>query len=387
MRRLLLVALLLAAGCASIVPFVTLVGLGAHRHGAPWAVSASAVLLVYAPTGLVALAWARERALGAASTLLAWSLALFLVFPVYFPGERRQALSTGIALLGLDTGWLGLPERLASTLPEEPAVARPEVAEAAVVEVAGPPPARAMTEDQIALPYEGEGRRLSLPVTFAHGAAGGGPGGPRELELEMMLDTGATYTTLGREDLRRLGVTIAPDAPTIELHTANGVRTSEVVLLDGVWLGDLEVGGVAIAVCDECVGEGTAGLLGLNVTGGFNLQIDADHREVVFSRREAFDRKLDVRPFTDLDATFTRFPGGRVEVEVTLANRSPRQVERLTASVRCVDPGGAAGAEPGGHWSARLEDVEPGDTVSERRKLPRHDACEQYEIGVLDARW
>lgn len=369
MKRFLLAAWLLIAGVASVVPFLTLIGLGAHRHAAPLAVSGSAVVLVYVPTALVAGTWPKGRALAAGSTLLAWSLALFLLFPVYFPGERRQAMITGIGLLGLDTGWFGLPESLAENLPEEPSLAEPEVAEAAVVRVPEVPAAPPIDEDQIALPYEGEGRRLAIPVLFEHGG--------KELELQMMLDTGATYTTLARKQLRELGVPIPTDAPTIELHTANGTRTSEVVLVDAVWLGDLETGGVAVAVCDECEGDGTVGLLGLNVSGGFNLHIDADHREVVFGRRATFDRKLDVKPFVDLDASFTRFPGGRVEVAVTLGNLAARPIDRFVASIRCGE----------GQWSVQLEDVAPAETVSERRKLPRHEACEQYEIGVLSARW
>lgn len=369
MKRALLVGWLLFAGLASIVPFLTLIGLGAHRHAAPLAVSGSAVVLVYVPAALVAGTWGKEKALAAASTLLAWSLALFLLFPVYFPGERRQAMSTGIGLLGLDSGWFGLPETLAENLPEEPALAEPEVAEAALVEVPEVPAAAPVREDQIALPYEGEGRRLQIPVLFEHAG--------RELEVQMMFDTGATYTTLGRAQLDALGVTIPANAPTIELHTANGVRTSEVVLLDAVWLGDLQTGGVAIAVCDECVGDDTVGLLGLNVSGGYNLHIDADRREVIFSRRAAFDRKLDVKPFVDLDASFTRFPGGRVEVSVTVENLAHRPIERFTTSVRCEDQ----------QWSVQLEGIDADEAVSERRKLPRHEPCAQYEIGVLSARW
>jgi hypothetical protein len=356
-----MIALLVAAGLLSLVPFAALVGLGAHRHAPAWVVSAAAVGLVYAPVVFSASFWRRDRSTGLAATMAAWSLLLFLILPVYFPGERNDGLRTGFGLLGVEPGeWL----------PAEPEVSRREVSSAEVAEVAeAPGPAPELRPDQMALPYEGEGRRMSVPVVFEHGG--------EPLELEMMFDTGATYTTLGTPDLVRLGRPPRDTDPTIELHTANGVRSTRLVLLDQVWLGDLAIDGVAIAVCDDCGGGDTAGLLGLNVSGGFNVGIDADRREVVFGTRERFDRKLDVKPFTELDARFTRFPGGRVEVVVTLENRSDRVIREAVAEVAC---GGNA-------WTVKLQDLSPGASSSERRKLPVHDECEQYEIGFGSARW
>jgi hypothetical protein len=350
------------AGLVSLAPFAVLVGLGAHRHAVPWVVSASAVALVYGPAAIAAVVGHRHRGAGLAGTLLAWSLVLVLVLPVWFPGERNAALRTGLGLLGVDTsGWV---------LPAEPELSRPEIA-AADPEVAPAvsAPAAELRADQIALPYEGEGRRMSVPAVFE--------AGEHTLELEMMFDTGATYTTLGTRDLARLGRTPVDSDPTIELHTANGVRTAQLVLLDRIWLGDLALDSVAIAVCDDCGGGDTAGLLGLNVSGGFNVSIDADRREVVFTERLRFDRKLDIKPFVDLDARFTRFPGGRVEVVVTLDNQAGRPLSEAIASVRCAS----------GAWTVRLRDVADGAVSEQRRKLPDHEACEQYEIGLASAWW
>jgi hypothetical protein len=165
--------------------------------------------------------------------------------------------------------------------------------------------------------------------------------------------------------------------PVIRLHTANGERDARIVMLDGVWLGDLRLEGVAIATCDDCGSSDTAGLLGLNVAGTFNLQIDADRREVVFTRRVEQDRRLDVKPFTDLAATFTRFPGGRVEVSVEVDNLGRRPIEAVTTSVRCRDE----------TWLVELGPVGVGEAGAARRKLPPHEACLQYEIAMHAARW
>ena len=107
-------------------------------------------------------------------------------------------------------------------------------------------------------------------------------------------------------------------------------------LVDQVWLGNLSIDGAAVATCDLCATKDTTGLLGLNVTGGFNFFVDGDRQEVVFTSRFDRDNRLDVSPFIDLSATFTRFPGGRVEVVVNLANRSERTIAQADASIRVV---------------------------------------------------
>ncbi|MEO0602961.1 MAG: retropepsin-like aspartic protease, partial [Myxococcota bacterium] len=211
--------------------------------------------------------------------------------------------------------------------------------------------------------------RMTVPVVFANGS--------REVEVDMMFDTGATYTTLPLSVLAELGIDPGPSDPTIRLHTANGEREAQLVLLDEVWLGDLRLGGVAIATCDDCASTDTAGLLGLNVAGGFNLAIDADRNEVEFTRRRMFDRKLDVKPFSDLSATFTRFPGGRVEVRVTLAAASRRDIDSAVAAIGCADD----------KWKVELDDVLSGEVRTVRRRLPEHVPCDAYEISLHRADW
>jgi hypothetical protein len=353
----------------TLFAYAALLGLGMHRHAAAWATSLTATTLVFGPPMALAAASQRNRMvrLGLGQTL--WALMVVVGMPVYFPGERRVAVTTGVAVMGL--GQLdGLARRVADSLPDEPAVARPSVPVAAsVMTQLAPPPLRALGDGEIALPYDGEGRRMSVPVVFDHG--------DQSLEVYMMLDTGATYTTLPVSVLRELGVPVDEDAPSIVLHTANGTREARIGLLDKVWLGDLALRGVAVATCDNCSSSDTVGLLGLNVAGGFNVNIDADRREVVFSARKAFDRHLDVKPFSDLGATFQRFPGGRVEVSVTLANTAPMPISSAEASVRCKEQ----------RWLVELASITPGQEVEVRRVLPQHDPCDTYEIALDSAHW
>jgi clan AA aspartic protease (TIGR02281 family) len=331
--------------------------------------SGSAILLVSGPAFAVVAAAPRARPLLFPLTLSAWSVALFMALPVYFPGERREAVATGLAVLGLGSDLFGLSDRLIDALPEEPAWATAQIDLAPPITVDALPPAAPLGEDQIALPYEGEGRRLSVRVTFGHGEV--------EREVDMMLDTGATYTTLPHEVLEQLGVTMSDDDPVMQLHTANGDRTARLVLLDHIWLGDLRVGGVAVATCDDCASTDTAGLLGLNVAGGFNVSIDADRKEVVFTRRARFDRQLDIKPFIAIDPSFMQTAGGRVEADVRLENRSSRTIAKATVAIRC----GAS------EWAVEFPEIPAGVRMDAGRRLAPHEACEHYEINLHEAYW
>ncbi len=349
--------------------YAAMLGLGLHRHAEPWVISLCATILVFGPPMAAAAVALRARAPIFGLLVAAWSVALLAAMPVYFPGERRQAVVTGMSLVNPSENWESLARQVAENLPEEPLLAKAEVPEATEYEEPALPPAGPLSDHEIALPYEGAGRRLSLPVSFQQGG--------RTVEREMMVDTGATYTTLPLSVLAELGVEPGPNDPTIVLHTANGEREARVVLVDAIWLGDLKVEGVAIATCEACASSETVGLLGLNVTGNYNLTIDADRREVVFSQRTDRNRRLDVSPFTELAASLSRYPGGRIEVEVTLDNRSSRAIEAATAEIRCNDA----------TWTVDLQRTEARATMDVRRRLPEHEPCDRYQVALLSASW
>jgi hypothetical protein len=351
-----------------VLAYAALIGLGVGRHGHAFAVALASSTLLFAPPAMASFFAERNRAGIFLFTMTGWASLLLAVLPVYFPGERREAVAMGLTVLlgGADREAMAMA--VADQLPDEPGVADAQLPVARAPVEAPPPPGQPLGDDEIALPYEGEGRRLSVPVVFQQGE--------KTHETFMMLDTGATYTTLPQEVLRDLGRMPGPDAPRLTLNTANGVREARVVLIDRVWLGDLELHGVAVTTCEDCASTENAGLLGLNVAGGFNVKIDADRREVVFSTRSSFNRHLDVRPFTDLDGRFIRYPGGRVEMVLGLNNRADRDIGGGAVRVAC---GGES-------WLVDLSTIAVGASAEVKRRLPQHVGCDPYEI-TLDSAW
>jgi len=345
----------------SLLTLFTVLGLGIHRQGASWAIASTATLLVFGPalviTGLKK--WRQTFIFGLSSSI--WSLFIFVSLPVYFPNERNEAFITGMSMVGVH-----IPQ---DTLPREPNIAtvpKPKAKEEPTVVLAPAPP---LQDHQIALPYEGEGRRLTVELAMQQG--------DQLIEMDMMLDTGATYTTLPRLVLATLGIHPSEDDPSITLQTANGERTAKLVLIDKLWLGDLAIHGVVVAVCDACASATTTGLLGLNVTGGYNLNIDADRREVVFSTRASFNRHLDVKPFVDISASVSRFYGGRVEVDTTIENHASRTISFADVSIECDDK----------EWVVSFTQIEPDGRKESQRALPVHDPCDSYQISLKRGFW
>jgi hypothetical protein len=366
---------LIAAGLAlSVLAWSAVIGLAVARKGGANTVAMSATALVFLPVLAVAFSATERRLTRIGGMMVLWPLALFAGMPVFFPGERREALNTGLAMLTGDLEGDGVARTVAEALPDETQVAVVQVPPAEpVVDKPAPLPRMAYADNAIELPFEGDGRRISIPVVFEQGG--------RTVETMMMLDTGATYTTLPSDVLSTLGASPGRDAPTLTLNTANGKRSAQVALIDKVWLGDLSVGSVAVTSCEDCASSiddgGNKGLLGLNVTSGFDFSIDHDRSVVVFTARPKFNRRLDVQPFSDLQARFERFPGGRVEVELDFANKGLRAIATAAAKVTCNDTS----------WLVQLDPSGPQSTQTIRRRLPLHERCETYTIVLDQADW
>ncbi|MCB9777241.1 MAG: retropepsin-like domain-containing protein [Alphaproteobacteria bacterium] len=368
-------------GLAAVVPVAlavaVLLGAGVIRQGTPMMVSTAAGLLVLLPALGVAHAF-EQRIVGFLLGLILWPTAVVVGFPLYFPGERAEALASGGTILLLPVGMRVDAEqaRTLDTFLPGAGGSRVPPPRAEVLPLQPVPPAadrtaeQAQDPDMVVLPYEGEGRSLTVPVGIE-------ANGREPVDRWFIFDTGATITTLDHATLDALGVRIDPDAPEIDVRTAGGERTTRLALVDRLWIGGMEVEGVTVSVCDECADDETVGLLGLNVTGRFKVTVDHGRQELVLEPRpDHDDRAVDVAPWLDLDAVATRWEDGRVEVEVRAQNKSPRLVDRATVGIRCSDT-----------WVAELRNVPPKGSASTVVSLPVGARCDGYSIALEAAEW
>jgi len=367
--------LLAVAVLVGLVPFglalCALIGLGLVRELHPVQVAATATLVTCLPVIGVWAAGGR-RAEAAAVGLAGWSVALLVGLPGYFPGEVGGAISSGLAVLvapageGASRAAARFGRTLAEPVAKAPAGTPPLPEAERPPPDCPPPPVAPSTPDQVALPYEGQGHSLSIPVAFG------------DTELQMLFDTGASVTTLNRATLRQLGVPVPADAPEITLRTANGERTARLVLIPKLWVGGLPVEGVTVGICEECADDHTSGLLGLNVSGQFLVTLDTARREVVFQVRPGDPERLtDVAPWLEVRATATLFPDDRVEVEVEGVNRAPRPIRSARVGIRCGDE----------VFQVKLSDVPARGVGTGRAALPRGVDCASYTVTLDSARW
>ena len=376
------------AGLAIALATAAIMGLAWARHQTLAGAGLSAGLLIGLPTiGLARLGPRHAASLPLAATL--WSIFLIVALPSWFPGELRQATSTGLRwiasplgeesasrlgsaggrLVGLIDGpqsasWAATPiapEPLAAPAPKPRTVLSESTA-----------PERAAPESvaTVILPYKGEQTSLRVRTDFD---------GPEIGEqFEMIFDTGATFTTLNHESLDRLGVEVEANAPWITLRTASGEIEAPLVLLDAVWLGDEPVEWVTVAVCDSCANPPSVGLLGLNVTGRFRVSLDHDRRRIELApRRRGKNSALGIAHWLDVRSEAIRQGEGAVEVTLTATNRAPQDIDQAVVDLSC-------GTET---FAIQIDDIPAGQDRSTNISLPRGTDCRRQMMKLSRARW
>jgi clan AA aspartic protease (TIGR02281 family) len=92
----------------------------------------------------------------------------------------------------------------------------------------------------------------------------------------LMIDTGASITTLSEDSFNRLGGAGFDRLGTRLFNTANGVARGTVYRADSIRLGDAQLSNIEIAVLDYPTGNVVDGLLGMNVLRNYRFQIDQD---------------------------------------------------------------------------------------------------------------
>jgi clan AA aspartic protease (TIGR02281 family) len=93
------------------------------------------------------------------------------------------------------------------------------------------------------------------------------------LSIPLILDTGASYTTLSRGIAEKLGINVDGILPRTRVSTANGVITAYLVRLSSIQLGDARVEDIT-AIIPGNSELGTWGLLGLNFLNEFDWSND-----------------------------------------------------------------------------------------------------------------
>jgi len=196
---------------------------------------------------------------------------------------------------------------------------------------------------EVRVRFERRGTAVIVPATI-HGPSG-------HADVKMLFDTGATLTTLDAATLRRIGVSISPQDPTIETHTAAGNVRRSITVIEGVTLGAARIsGGVTVSNCEPCRRGEVVGLLGLNVLRHFKVTLDDEAGQVVLHPRTTGDPSgdlKDIEPFLDLERPAGVWRGPMLTVTATLHNRSPRRLRyvKIAAVVRKGDKVGRVWGE------------------------------------------
>ncbi len=358
--------LLLTGVVPALLGLALWIGLGVSRQLGPLQVTAGALLFGLLPTAGIWALLGRGRWASGVSCWL-WPMVVFTFLPAFFPGEMPELMGTGLATLAAAGGSGAAKEagRVGESLPRL-GVWEGQLPAPAASKVADCRPASVVGDEAVALPYEGQGHSLVIPVQFG------------DQEIPMLFDTGATVTTMDRATLARIGVEVRADAPEIKLRTANGERTAQLVQVPEVWIGGMRVAPVTVGICEECADGRVAGLLGLNVSGLFLVTLDTVRKEVLFRERTgSLDRVVDVAMWLSLEALATVFPDGRVEVGITATNKSDRPIASAEVGIHCQQ----------GSYLGNLKDIPARRQATTRVRLPRSTDCEGYTVSLEHAQW
>lgn len=347
-----------------LVAFAAFVGLGGARQSSPEAVALSAITLVYLPP-LIAALLAPSMRIGLFGIATAgWSAALLSVVPVYFPGEREDAVATGIGMLTRSAAWEDMAQAVSTPLAD--GGSSPESLTALRL-TAPPGPGAVESSARITLPRLGD-QGSDLTVRLRAGID--------RLDAVLRRDPGREYTAIRPELLQTLGLSL--DNPLVEVTTptADGDALVPLVLLDGLDLGELALDHVAVVPCMDCPTE-VDGWLGDNVLTAFTWEELPEAPAVLVSALSAPNRVADARPFVGVAGRYVRFPGGLVQVKLGIVNRSNALLRDTVVRVEC-----------GTHaWLIDLGPLGAGERVFARRRLPEHSRCPAYKAELDGARW
>jgi len=338
-----LVWVLLSLISLSTVALATLVvlALGRHAHdqaSAVWLWVLALFLTLGMP--LVLAAWKHAEDPRRISTTMAWLPAVWNVGAIVF-GLQLVPIRDITADALRDVEWVA-QGRLGDAHPATRAMSAfgheaadridPDFDDALEIDPTQPvfgARARVDVDRAIVVPFEEAGTAIVLDVELA------GPDG--EVTAKYLFDTGASFTTITRTTANALGIDVPDDAPTLSFNTATGRRESRMVYLDAVSVEGVRIEGLLVSVCDTCANERTDGLLGLNVTREFVVEMDYQSQRMRLAPRlhdGPPNRAYDIEPVIQMQTEGRpEIWLGRVRWVVTVENQGSRPLRDVIPRV------------------------------------------------------
>lgn len=209
----------------------------------------------------------------------------------------------------------------------------------------------------------------------------------------MLVDTGASFTTLTPGFAREAGVTPDADAPSTILSTANGQVRSSFGLIPSLRFGERVHGNVTFTLCPTCgagrLGElPVVGLLGMNVLGRYRMTVNNDDSTLELTPGADYDERWrDLQPWLRQESrTFVngyRNKRALITVTTALSNHSRSTIQAVRMRYTCAHPDGTTTV-----FSSASVSVPP------RRRKPitteatlERGACVQITADIVSARW
>jgi predicted aspartyl protease len=231
------------------------------------------------------------------------------------------------------------------------------------------------------------GVSMSVPFTFEQGSIvvdAGLVAGDRSLPVRLVLDTGASFTTISPEAAKKLGIAPGPRSPQLHVQTAGGEATYPLVVLSELTLGEARVGPLVAAVCAPCAVGDKAGLLGLNFTSHFQMVIDNKTGRVRMRPAEEWlDRHAEVEPFLEVHGLTGTEEGDLLRVAASVTNLAPAGVRGLAFELTLLDAGG----RPLNSRRVMVEAVAAGETRPLTVEIAAHTDCASFNLELKQAFW
>jgi predicted aspartyl protease len=228
----------------------------------------------------------------------------------------------------------------------------------------------------VTVAFERRGSGIVVPVTLVATAG-------TEVRVRMLLDTGASITTIDDRTLRGLGQMLPSDSPSIQTQTANGVVRRNVTVIEGAEVGAARVrGGLTVSLCEPCAAGEVVGLLGLNWARHFTVTIDHDGGRVVLTPKPGGGERLsDILPFVELGDAKGLWRGPLLSVECQLVSRAPRALRNLRVAAVVKE-----GAREGRIWTELKALPARGRVQLKLQGLPPVKA-ESFALRLEQAEW